>query len=202
MEGKMVKDLDDCPFIYKFHLLDKNAKEHFESIIGKLPTELKVIDARDRMFEMLDMDLSPVFEGLSEKDTEVFKIAFSYWTNSCKDFTEAVICTMLIKDLIIPLGQKKNTLQKAVELLGNGIMLAPDEAREMFRIMKNIADDAHYARHPRTEWPLYDKLAAALGENSLAEHNEALQLRDGEEMVDEWQERCRELEREREERDE
>ena len=76
------------------------------------------------------------------------------------------------------------------------------EANEVFRILKNIVDDSHYYHKPKKEWPLYDHLARALGENSLAEHNEALELRDGEEMVDEWRERCRELEREREERDE
>ena len=76
------------------------------------------------------------------------------------------------------------------------------EAKEVFRILKNIVDDSHYYHNSKKDWPLYDHLARALGENSLAQHNEALELRDGEEMVDEWRERCRELEREREERDE
>lgn len=60
------------------------------------------------------------------------------------------------------------------------------EIREIFRIFRNIADDAHYRHHPMKDWPLYDKLADFLGENTLAQHNEALTLRDEEEEVDEW----------------
>ena len=64
--------------------------------------------------------------------------------------------------------------------------LSKDEVREVFRIFRNIADDGHYRRHPVKEWPLYDKLADWLGENNLAQHNEALRLRDEEETEDEW----------------
>ena len=65
------------------------------------------------------------------------------------------------------------------------VHLDEKEAQEVFRILRNIADDAHYCHHPKKEWPLYDHLARALGENSLAEHNEALELRDEEERFDE-----------------
>ena len=60
------------------------------------------------------------------------------------------------------------------------------EIQEIFRIFRNIADDGHYRRHPIKQWPLYDKLADFLGENTLAQHNEALRLRDEEEDIDEW----------------
>lgn len=60
-----------------------------------------------------------------------------------------------------------------------------EEAAEIFRIFRNIATDAHYAHRPKKDWPLYDKLARNLGENTLAEHNEALRLRDEEEREDE-----------------
>ena len=60
------------------------------------------------------------------------------------------------------------------------------EIQEIFRIFRNIADDAHYAHRPKKDWPLYDKLADFLGENTLAQHNEALTLRDEEEDIDEW----------------
>lgn len=60
------------------------------------------------------------------------------------------------------------------------------EIQEIFRIFRNIADDAHYAHRPKKEWPLYDKLADFLGENTLAQHNETLRLRDEEEDIDEW----------------
>ena len=59
------------------------------------------------------------------------------------------------------------------------------EAAEIFRIFRNIATDAHYYHRPKQDWPLYDKLARYLGENTLAQHNEALRLRDGEEELDE-----------------
>jgi len=59
------------------------------------------------------------------------------------------------------------------------------EAEEIFRIFRNIATDAHYAHRPKKDWPLYDKLARSLGENTLAEHNEMLRLRDEEEELDE-----------------
>ena len=58
------------------------------------------------------------------------------------------------------------------------------EAEEIFRIFKNIATDAHYYHKPKKDWPLYDKLADYLGENTLAEHNEMLRLRDEEEEAD------------------
>lgn len=60
------------------------------------------------------------------------------------------------------------------------------EIQEVFRIFRNIADDAHYRHHPKKDWPLYDKLADWLGENNLEQHNEALRLRDEEENEDEW----------------
>ena len=60
------------------------------------------------------------------------------------------------------------------------------EIQEIFRIFRNLADDAHYAHRPKKDWPLYDKLADFLGENTLAQHNEALRLRDEEEDIDEW----------------
>ena len=59
------------------------------------------------------------------------------------------------------------------------------EAEEIFRIFKNIATDAHYAHRPKKSWPLYDKLARNLGENTLSEYNEMLRLRDEEEILDE-----------------
>ena len=65
------------------------------------------------------------------------------------------------------------------------VHLDEDEAKEVFRILKNIADDAHYAHRPKKDWPLYDHLARTLGENDLATHNEALRLRDEEETFDE-----------------
>ena len=60
------------------------------------------------------------------------------------------------------------------------------EIREIFRMMRNTADDAHYVHHPIKSWPLYDRIAEYLGENSLEKHNEALRLRDEEELDDEW----------------
>ena len=66
------------------------------------------------------------------------------------------------------------------------IELSQTEAKEVFTIFRNIVDDAHYAHRPKKEWPLYDRLADFLGENTLAQHNEALTLRDEEEEVDEW----------------
>ena len=68
------------------------------------------------------------------------------------------------------------------------IELSETEAKEVFTIFRNIADDAHYRRHPKKDWPLYDRLADFLGENTLAQHNEALRLRDEEEADDDW--RC------------
>lgn len=64
--------------------------------------------------------------------------------------------------------------------------LDEQEIREVFRIFRNIADDAHYRHHPKKDWPLYDKLADYLGENTLAQHNETLRLRDEEEDDDAW----------------
>ncbi len=49
--------------------------------------------------------------------------------------------------------------------------LDEQEIREVFRIFRNIADDAHYRHHPKKEWPLYDKLADYLGEPTLEQHN-------------------------------
>ncbi len=60
------------------------------------------------------------------------------------------------------------------------------EIREVFRIFRNIADDAHYRHHPKKDWPLYDKLADYLGEPTLEQHNETLRLRDEEEDDDAW----------------
>ena len=60
-----------------------------------------------------------------------------------------------------------------------------EEAEEIFRIFKNIATDAHYCHRPKKSWPLYDKLARNLGENTLEQHNEMLRLRDEEEREDE-----------------
>ena len=60
------------------------------------------------------------------------------------------------------------------------------EIREVFRIFRNLADDAHYRHHPKKEWPLYDKLADYLGEPTLEQHNETLRLRDEEEDDDAW----------------
>lgn len=71
------------------------------------------------------------------------------------------------------------------------VHLDEQEAREVFRILRNIVDDAHYYHHPKTQWPLYDKLALFLGENDLETHNEALRLRDEEEADDEWRTACR-----------
>ena len=64
--------------------------------------------------------------------------------------------------------------------------LDEQEIREVFRIFRNIADDAHYRHHPKKEWPLYDKLADYLGEPTLEQHNETLRLRDEEEDDDAW----------------
>ena len=64
--------------------------------------------------------------------------------------------------------------------------LDEQEIREVFRIFRNIADDAHYRHHPKKDWPLYDKLADYLGEPTLAQHNETLRLRDEEEDDDAW----------------
>lgn len=64
--------------------------------------------------------------------------------------------------------------------------LDEQEIREIFRIFRNIADDAHYRHHPKKDWPLYDKLADYLGEPTLEQHNEALRLRDEEEDDDAW----------------
>lgn len=64
------------------------------------------------------------------------------------------------------------------------VHLDEKEAKEVFRILRNIADDAHYCRHPKKEWPLYDHLAKALGENTLADHNMALRMRDEEEELE------------------
>ena len=74
------------------------------------------------------------------------------------------------------------------------VHLDEQEAQEVFRILRNIVDDAHYYHKPKKEWPLYDHLARALGENDLKSHNEALDLRDEEEKDDEWREACRDLE--------
>ena len=65
------------------------------------------------------------------------------------------------------------------------ITLEKKEAEEIFRIFRNIATDAHYYHKPKKDWPLYDKLADYLGENTLAQHNEILTLRDEEEELDE-----------------
>ena len=70
-----------------------------------------------------------------------------------------------------------------MRLLEDLITRIPDADNLIFR---NIADDAHYRRHPKKDWPLYDRLADFLGENTLAQHNEALRLRDEEEADDEW----------------
>lgn len=64
--------------------------------------------------------------------------------------------------------------------------LDEQEIREVFRIFRNIADDAHYRHHPKKDWPLYDKLADYLGEPTLEQHNETLRLRDEEEDDDAW----------------
>ena len=66
------------------------------------------------------------------------------------------------------------------------IELSQTEAKEVFTVFRNIVDDAHYCHRPKKEWPLYDRLADFLGENTLAQHNEALTLRDEEEDIDEW----------------
>lgn len=73
-----------------------------------------------------------------------------------------------------------------VRLIYDKYELDRAEIQEIFRIFRNIADDAHYAHRPKKEWPLYDKLADFLGENTLAQHNEVLTLRDEEEDIDEW----------------
>ena len=75
--------------------------------------------------------------------------------------------------------------------MGTTFTLDEQEAREAFRIFRNIVDDAHYRHHPLKDWPLYDKLADYLGEPTLAQHNETLRLRDEEEAVDEWLSACR-----------
>ena len=64
--------------------------------------------------------------------------------------------------------------------------LDEQEIREVFRIFRNIADDAHYRHHPKKDWPLYDKLADYLSEPTLEQHNETLRLRDEEEDDDAW----------------
>lgn len=64
--------------------------------------------------------------------------------------------------------------------------LDEQEIREVFRIFRNLADDAHYRHHPKKDWPLYDKLADYLGEPTLEQHNETLRLRDEEEDDDAW----------------
>ena len=73
-----------------------------------------------------------------------------------------------------------------VRLIYDKYELDRAEIQEIFRIFRNIADDAHYTHRPKKEWPLYDKLADFLGENTLAQHNEVLTLRDEEEDIDEW----------------
>ena len=70
--------------------------------------------------------------------------------------------------------------------MGTTFTLDEQEIREVFRIFRNIADDAHYRHHPKKEWPLYDKLADYLGEPTLEQHNETLRLRDEEEDDDAW----------------
>ena len=70
--------------------------------------------------------------------------------------------------------------------MGTTFTLDEQEIREVFRIFRNLADDAHYRHHPMKDWPLYDKLADYLGEPTLAQHNETLRLRDEEEDDDAW----------------
>lgn len=70
--------------------------------------------------------------------------------------------------------------------MGTTFTLDEQEIREVFRIFRNLADDAHYRHHPKKDWPLYDKLADYLGEPTLAQHNETLRLRDEEEDDDAW----------------
>ena len=69
--------------------------------------------------------------------------------------------------------------------------LCEQEAEEVFRIFRNIVDDAHYRHHPKTEWPLYDRLSEYLNESSLKDHNDYLQMRDEEYKVDQWREEVR-----------
>ena len=70
--------------------------------------------------------------------------------------------------------------------MGTTFTLDEQEIREVFRIFRNLADDAHYRHHPMKDWPLYDKMADYLGEPTLAQHNETLCLRDEEEDDDAW----------------
>ena len=70
--------------------------------------------------------------------------------------------------------------------MGTTFTLDEQEIREVFRIFRNIADDAHYRHHPKKDWPLYDKLADYLGEPTLEQHNGTLRLRDEEEDDDAW----------------
>ena len=77
--------------------------------------------------------------------------------------------------------------------MGTTFTLDEQEIREVFRIFRNIADDAHYRHHPKKDWPLYDKLADYLGEPTLAQHNETLRLRDEEEDDDAWRDAVRSL---------
>ena len=58
------------------------------------------------------------------------------------------------------------------------------EAREIFGILRNKVDESFIYHHPIEKWALYDKLARNLGENLLADHLEALRLRDEEERED------------------
>ena len=144
------------------------------------------------LFDNLGVDLDAFTAEMDQSEKDFFMCVMGMWYGCCaEESAYASAFLVLLKEYFIPTAQKKASLQKALTLMGNGILLVPDEAQETFRIMRNIVDDAHYCHHPKTQWPLYDKLALFLGENDIETHNEALRLRDEEEADDEWRTACR-----------
>ena len=68
--------------------------------------------------------------------------------------------------------------------MGTTLVLESKEIREIFDLIKMDLDYRFYTHREVKPWPLYDKIADYLGENSSSQHIEAIRLRWEEEKED------------------
>ena len=61
------------------------------------------------------------------------------------------------------------------------------EAKELFEVLKDELNHRIYTRR-ESPWPLYDKVAEYLGENTSGKHIDVIHMQWEEEKVDEWRE--------------
>ena len=70
------------------------------------------------ILESMDIDVSPITDGMDEEELDLFCCLLSLWMGMVEDATSASVFVLMLRRYLLPMAQKKRSLEKAITLLG------------------------------------------------------------------------------------